>query len=50
MKQLKSLAVFHDCLNATSIDQIIIKRLMGMSNYKTALDYFLENEVTEELV
>ena len=36
--------------NATSIDQIIIKRLMGMSNYKTALDYFLENEVTEELV
>lgn len=36
--------------NATSIDQIIINRLMGMSNYKTALDYFLENEVTEELV
>ena len=23
---------------------------MGMSNYKTALDFFLENEVTEELV
>lgn len=36
--------------NATSIDQIIINRLMGMSNYKTALDYFLKNEVTEELV
>ena len=31
--------------NATSIDQIIINRLIGMSNYKTALDYFLENEV-----
>ena len=36
--------------NATSIDQIIINRLMGMSNYKTALDYFLKNEVTEEFV
>lgn len=36
--------------NVTSIDQIIINRLMGMSNYKTALDYFLKNEVTEDLV
>lgn len=33
-----------------SIDEIIINRLMGMLNYKTALDYFIDNEVTEELI
>lgn len=35
---------------STSIDQIIIDRLIDMSNYKTALDYLLENEVTQELI
>lgn len=34
----------------TSIDQIIIDRLMDMPNYKMALDYLLENEVTENLI
>lgn len=33
-----------------SIDEIIVKRLMEMPNYKTALDYFVENEITEELI
>lgn len=33
-----------------SIDEIIVNRLMGMFNYKTALDYFIDNEVTEELI
>lgn len=33
-----------------SIDEIIVNRLMGMPNYKTALDYFIDNEVTEELI
>lgn len=33
-----------------SIDEIIVNRLMGMLNYKTALDYFIDNEVTEELI
>ena len=33
-----------------SIDEIIVNRLMGMLNYKTALDYIIDNEVTEELI
>lgn len=33
-----------------SVDEIIVNRLMGMLNYKTALDYFIDNEVTEELI
>ena len=33
-----------------SIDEIIVNRLMGMLNYKTALDYFIDNEVTEEVI
>ena len=33
-----------------SIDEIIVNRLMRMLNYKTALDYFIDNEVTEELI
>ena len=33
-----------------SIDEIIVNRLMKMLNYKTALDYFIDNEVTEELI
>lgn len=33
-----------------SVDEIIVNRLMGMPNYKMALDYFLDNEVTEELI
>lgn len=33
-----------------SIDEIIVNRLMGMLNYKTTLDYFIDNEVTEELI
>lgn len=33
-----------------SIDQIIIDRLMEMPNYKTALDYFLENELTQDVI
>lgn len=35
---------------STSIDKIIINRLMDMPNYKMALDYLLENEVTEDLI
>lgn len=35
---------------STSIDQIIIDRLMEMPNYKTALDYFLENELTQDVI
>lgn len=34
----------------TSIDQIIIDRLMNMPNYKMALDYLLKNEVTEDVM
>ena len=33
-----------------SVDKIIVNRLMGMQNYKAALDYFIDNEVTEELI
>lgn len=36
--------------NSTTIDNIIINRLMNMNNYKTALDYFLKNDVTESLI
>ena len=35
---------------STSIEQIIIDRLMDMPNYKMALDYLLENEVNEDLI
>ncbi len=35
---------------STSIEQIIIDRLMDMPNYKMALDYLLENEVSEDLI
>ena len=33
-----------------SVDEIIVNRLMGMPNYKMALAYFIDNEVTEELI
>ena len=33
-----------------SVDKVIVNRLMGMPNYKAALDYFIANEVTEELI
>lgn len=36
--------------NRTSIDDIIINRLMNMLNYIVALEYLLENDVTEDLV
>jgi len=36
--------------NRTSIDEIIVNRLMNMPNYKVALEYLLENDVTEDLV
>lgn len=36
--------------NGTTIDNIIINRLMNMNNYNTALDYFIENDVTEGLI
>lgn len=36
--------------NGTTIDNIIINRLMNMNNYNTALDYFIENNVTESLI
>lgn len=35
---------------STSIDKIVINRLMDMPNYKMALDYLLENEVNEDLI
>lgn len=35
---------------STSIDKIIINRLMDMPNYKMALGYLLENEVTEDVM
>ncbi|MCM1497855.1 MAG: AlwI family type II restriction endonuclease [Clostridium sp.] len=37
-------------INRTSIDEIIINRLMNMPNYIVALAYFLENDVTEDLI
>lgn len=37
-------------LGLTSIDTIITGRLMRMSNYRNALEYFLENTVTEKLI
>lgn len=36
--------------NDTTIDNIIINRLMNMNNYNTALDYFIENDVTKSLI
>lgn len=33
-----------------SIDEFILSRLMGMTNYQTALDYLLENEVDENVI
>jgi len=36
--------------NYTTIDNIIINRLMNMNNYNTALDYFIENDVTESII
>lgn len=36
--------------NGTTIDNIIINRLMNMNNYNMALDYFIENDVTESLI
>lgn len=33
-----------------SIDDIIIGRLMAMNNYKTGLEYFVENEVSEDVI
>ena len=34
----------------TTIDEIIINRLINMQNYRVALDYLLENDVTEEII
>lgn len=36
--------------NEISVDDIIIGRLMGMDNYRIALDYLLENRVDEDLI
>lgn len=36
--------------NCTTIENIIINRLMSMNNYKMALDYFIENDVSESLI
>ena len=37
-------------MNRTTIDEIIVNRLMNMPNYIVALEYLLENDVTEELI
>lgn len=37
-------------MNRTTIDEIIVNRLMNMQNYIVALEYLLENDVTEELI
>lgn len=42
--------ISHLRFGSTSIDKIIINRLMNMPNYKMALDYLLENEVNEDLI
>ena len=34
----------------SNIDDIIFKRLMSMDNYIEALDYFLQNQVTEQVI
>lgn len=36
--------------NTVSVDDVIVSRLLEMDNYKMALDKFLDNEVTEELI
>lgn len=35
---------------SVSVDEIIINRLMSMDNYKTALELFLQNKVTEDII
>lgn len=37
-------------MNRTTIDEIIMNRLMNMPNYIVGLEYLLENNVTEELI
>ena len=37
-------------MNRTTIDEIIVNRLMNMPNYIVALEYLIENDVTEELI
>lgn len=37
-------------IGQTNIDEIIMKRLSNMSNYKAALEYFFENDVTEDTI
>ena len=37
-------------MNRTTIDEIIVNRLMNMPNYILALEYLIENDVTEELI
>lgn len=37
-------------INRTSIDEIIIKRLMNMPNYMVALEHLISNDVTEDLI
>ncbi len=37
-------------IGRTTIDEIIVKRLGRMSNYEAALEYFLQHEVTENIV
>ena len=34
----------------SSVDEIIVSRLMSMNNYKSALDYFLSAETTERVI
>lgn len=34
----------------SNIDDIIFERLMSMENYIEALDYFLQNQVTEQVI
>ena len=37
-------------MGKVTIDQIIIERLMSMPNYKTMLQYFLEQDTTEKVI
>lgn len=36
--------------DASNLDEIIINQLLSMSNYKNALDYFINNPVSEETI
>lgn len=36
--------------NEISIDDVIIERLMSMQNYQSALEYFLENKISEKVI